>query len=208
MPALGAAAVLVLFAVLFISGGAIGEGARQLWAGKLPPAASIAAAAGGIAVQPGDTIMRRNQDLPISAQVLGNAGNVQAACALRERRRVGNRADGSQTPTGSYDFTLYAVREGAQYYVTAGRLKSAEHQIQVVDLPSVEKLRLTYDYPGWTGLAQRVEEGGADIRAVAGTEVGLEVVTSAPLEGPLLVIDGNGQELTQSGLTSTRQARR
>jgi hypothetical protein len=163
------------------------EGARQLWAGKLPPAAVIAAAAGGVAVQPGNTVMRRNQDLPISAQVLGNAGNVQLHVRF-ENSDEWEVAPMDRDPSGSYAFTLYAVRDGAHYYVTAGRFKSAEHQIQVVDLPSIEKLQLTYDYPNWTGLAQRVEDGGADIRAVAGTSVGREIVTSAPLEGPLLVM--------------------
>ena len=65
----------------------------------------------------------------------------------------------------------------------------------MVDLPQIESLRLTYNYPGWTGLPRRTEESGGDIRAVAGTRVALEVVTNAPLEGPLLVING-----TQSGL--------
>ena len=65
---------------------------------------------------------------------------------------------------GGYEFTLFAVRDAARYYVTAGRLKSAEHRIEVVDLPTIEKLRLTYDYPGWTGLPKRLEEEGGDIR--------------------------------------------
>ncbi len=81
--------------------------------------------------------------------------------------------------------------------MTAGRLRSAEYGIRVVDLPQIESLRLTYNYPGWTGLPKRTEESGGDIRAVAGTRVALEVVTNAPLEGPLLVING-----TQSGLES------
>src|SRR5690606_13251163 len=101
-----------------------------------------------------------------------------------------------------YDFTIYALREAASYYVTAGRLKSAEHRIDVVDLPGIESFKVTYDYPGWTGLANREEEGGGDVRAVAGTQVNLEVTTTAPLEGPLLVVDGDNAELKQSGATS------
>ncbi len=177
------------------------EGARQLWTGRLPAATSIAAAAGGIAVKPGDATVRRNQDLPIQALVAGSGENVQVHV------RFGS-GDWEATPmqadkNGGFAFTLYAVRDDAHYYVTAGGLKSAEHRIQVVDLPSIEKLRLTYDYPGWTGLPQHTEDGGGDIRAVEGTAVGIQVVTSAPLQGPLLVIDGNNQVLAQSGTTSS-----
>ncbi len=59
------------------------------------------------------------------------------------------------------------------------------------------------------GLASRRarKDGGGDIHAVAGTAVGIQVVTSAPLEGPLLVIDGNNQELSQSGTTSSASSR-
>src|SRR5690606_3152396 len=79
---------------------------------------------------------------------------------------------------------------------------SAEHRITVVDLPTIESFKLTYDYPGWTGLPDREEESGGDVRAVAGTRVNLEVKTSAPLEGPLLVIDGSDSQLNQSGDTT------
>ncbi len=39
-----------------------------------------------------------------------------------------------RSASGGYNFTLFAVRDGGEYYVTAGRLKSKEHSIKVVDL--------------------------------------------------------------------------
>src|SRR5690606_35605357 len=189
-------------ATLLISGIGLGDGARQLWMGRLPPAASVAAAAGGIAVQPGDATIRRNQDLDVSALVAGSSDDVQ----LHLRFDNGGEWEVSPMQRGAtgYDFTIYAVREAASYYVTAGRLKSAEHRIDVVDLPGIESFKVTYDYPGWTGLANREEEGGGDVRAVAGTQVNLEVTTTAPLEGPLRVVDGDNAQLTQSGAASRR----
>src|SRR5690606_6080256 len=76
-PALGAVAGVAILATLLISGVGLGDGARQLWLGRLPPAASVAAAAGGIAVQPGDATIRRNQDLDVSALVAGSSDDVQ-----------------------------------------------------------------------------------------------------------------------------------
>ncbi|MET0282712.1 MAG: hypothetical protein ABW278_16515 [Steroidobacteraceae bacterium] len=201
LPSLGAAAAAAVLVVLLFLGGPVGEGARHLWLGRLPPAASIAAAAGGIAVEPGDATVRRNQDLPISAIVSGNASEVQVHVRFDgggEWETVPMEAGAN----GGYAFTLFAVRDGARYYVTAGRMKSAEHRIQVVDLPTIEKLRLTYEYPGWTGLPQRLEEDGGDIRAVTGTRVAVEVVTSAPLDTPLLVINGSDAKLAVTGNSS------
>lgn len=202
IPAAGAAVAVVALVALLAGPGPLSEGARHLWLGKLPPAASVAAAApGGIAVQPGDATVRRNQDVPIAAVVAGASGDVQVHV------RFDNGGEWESAPMernadGGYAFTLFAVRDAARYYVSAGGRRSTEHRIQVVDLPTVEKLRLTYEYPKWTGLERKLEEGGGDIRAVAGTRVGIEVVTSAPLEAPLLVINGSDDELAQTGTTS------
>ena len=73
----------------------------------------------------------------------------------------------------------------------------------MVIVPSIESFKLTYDYPGWTGLPDREEESGGDVRAVEGTRVNLALTTSAPLEAPLLVVDGDGNELKQSGTTAS-----
>lgn len=201
-PAIGAVAGVALLGVLVFSNLGISEGARQLWLGRMPPAVSVAAAAGGIAVQPGDATIRRNQDLDVAALVAGSSDDVQ----LHVRFDNGGEWESTpmqRNPDGGFGFTIYAVRDAASYYVTAGRLKSAEHRINVVDLPGIERFKITYDYPTWTGLEDREEEGGGDVRAVAGTRVKLEVTTTQPLESPLLVIDGNGEELKQSGATTS-----
>jgi hypothetical protein len=195
--ALAALAIAGLAASLFLTG-SLGSGARRLWLGTLPPAAQLAAAAGGIAVKPGDVAVRRNQDLAIAAVVAGSGGAVQVHMQFAG---TGTWEVAPMEPDGKggHAFTLFAVREAARYYVTAGRLRSAEYGIRVVDLPQIESLRLTYNYPGWTGLPRRTEESGGDIRAVAGTRVALEVVTNAPLEGPLLVINGTQSRLESGG---------
>ena len=57
---------------------------------------------------------------------------------------------------------------------------------------------MTYHFPSWTGLADRVEEQGGDLRALEGTRADLEVVTDRPLNQGLLVLD-NGQKIALSG---------
>ncbi|MEO6186030.1 MAG: hypothetical protein ABIP38_14035, partial [Steroidobacteraceae bacterium] len=201
VPALAAGLCVAALVGTLQLGGLFGEAAQHLWLGRLPPATTIAAAAGGIAVRPGDTTVRRNQDLDIGALVANRGSDVTVHVKFDgggEWEVAPMQADGK----GGYAFTLFAVRDAAKYYVTAGALRSSEHRIAVVDLPQIQSLRLTYEYPSWTGLPRRTEESGGDIRAVDGTRVGVEVVTDKPLQGPLLVINGSEAGLSQSGATS------
>jgi hypothetical protein len=176
-------------------------GAKHLWGAAAPATVSAAVAAGGIAVKPGDVSVRRNQDLNLAATVAGIERDVKVHVRF---------ADGAAWETspmergvnGEYAFTLFAVREAARYFVTAGSLRTQEFQVSVVDLPQIESMQLTYDYPSWTGLRRKTEESGADIAAVAGTQVAMEIKTDKPMEGPLLVIDGAESALTQSGTVS------
>src|SRR5690606_8218356 len=69
IPGAVAAACVLALAGAFLVDGLLGEAAKRVWLGKMTEATAIAAAAGGIAVQPGDTTVRRNQDLGISALV-------------------------------------------------------------------------------------------------------------------------------------------
>ena len=203
VPAGVAVVAVALIAGLVLQGpGLWGDGMRRLWLGTMPEVSRIAEAAGGIAVRPGDVSVRRNQDLPIAALVQGGASGVQVHVRFGESgewEAAPMEADGK----GGYGFTLFAVREQAKYYVTAGKLRSAEHSIAVVDLPQIESMRLTYNYPAWTGLKGRTEESGGDIRAVEGTRVGFEVVTNAPMETPLLIVNGAQDGMKQNGVTTT-----
>ncbi|HMA13037.1 MAG TPA: hypothetical protein VKO83_14195, partial [Steroidobacteraceae bacterium] len=197
--ALAGVAVAALVSLFFV-GGSVGDGARHLWLGQLPPASRIAVAAGGIAVRPGDVAVRRNQDLAISALVAGGPRDAKLHVKFAD-------GDWETAPMvagkdGGYSFTLFAVRDGARYYVSAGSLKSREHRIEVVDLPRIESLRLTYRYPSWTGLPQQVQQEAGDIRAVAGTQVALEVRTDKPLTSPLLIVNGSSSSLSQANRTS------
>ena len=151
-----------------------------------------------IDVKPGDSRVRRNNDLSVQASPVGFAAS---EAQLHVRFGEGEwETVPMRVADGRLDYTLYAVREAARYYVTAGGVRSAEHSIQVVDLPQIAGLRLTYIYPSWTGLPQRVQEDGGDISAVAGTRVRIELRSDVQLQQPQLVIDEQAQPLSQQGV--------
>ena len=196
----GAAAVLALVVLMALGNSELGLGARHLWLGTPIPLEKITARQ--ILVTPGNATVRRNQDVPIRAAVRGFKARgaevfVRFADAPKWERapmRAGN--------DGAFEFTLYALREPLRYYVASQGTKSAEHRITVVDVPRVERMRLTYTYPSWTGLASETDETTRDIRAVAGTKVSVEVQTSAPLDSPTLLVNGESSALRGDGAWS------
>ena len=198
--AIGGAALIALAALLLIGNSEWSFGGRNLWFGTPIPKAQIALRQ--IKVTPGNATVRRNQDVPIRATVSGFKTD-----DAEVHVRYGDGKDWEQAPMragqdGAFEFTVYALREPLSYYVTSRGTKSAEHRISVADVPRIEKMRLTYTYPSWTGLPQETDESSRDIRAVAGTKVSVEVQTSAPVDSPTLVVDGAASGLAQNGTWS------
>src|SRR6185436_12438152 len=141
-------------------------GVRNLWAGWL---VKDTLPPQYLAVQPGDGTVRRGGDLRVEATAEGF-----------EPSRM----------------QVFALREPMRYYVAAAGLRSPEYAVDVVDLPRITSLKLTYNYPNWTKLEPQVVEPGDDIRAVEGTQVTVELATDQPLEASELVVDGQRIAMT------------
>lgn len=194
--AVGALAVLLGFGPSYW-----GFGSRHLLLGADLPREAITLKR--IVVTPGNAKVRRNSDLAIRASVAGfRPRQPQVFVRFADQQRW-EGAPMRAGEAGQYDFKLYAVRGPLTYYVDADGMRSAEHTVGVVDLPRIERVRLMYSYPGWTGLEPRTDEESRDISAVVGTEVKVEVFADAPLEAPALVVDGETVELAHEGTASS-----
>jgi hypothetical protein len=201
--AVAAAVVLVWFAAFGPDNWRYGV--RHLWAGwlvedMLPPQR--------IAVLPGDGTVRRGGDLLIEAAAEGFDPTTMDLYA-----RFASRTDWQAVPMRrvrggeGFDFTFFAVREELRYYVAAAGVRSQEYGVEVVDLPEVTQIKLTYEYPSWTKLEPLVEEHGSDIRAVEGTVVTVEVHTDQPLASAMLVANGEEVPLATVGNVGTAELR-
>lgn len=138
----------------------------------------------------------------------GSPAGTPGVAASGEDARSPGQDDGARAPAQvasepQFEFKLYALRRPAQYYVEADGTNSPEHRVSVVDLPRIEQVRLTYHYPEWTGLAPSTDESLRDIRAVAGTQVQVEVVSDAMLEDPVLVVNDRNDPLTGDDRSSS-----
>ena len=202
--ALIAGSALVVLVALLVAGPAYwGFGSRHLLLGMELPRTAVPIRK--ITVTPGNATVRRNSDLAIRAAVEGfHPKDVQVFVRFADRqdweRAPMQPAEGQES---HFEFRLYAVRAPLQYYVDAEGTRSGAHNVTVVDLPRIERVQLTYQYPDWTGLDPKVDDTERDIRAVEGTNVKVEVVADGPLDAPALIVDGQTGELAQQGRTSS-----
>lgn len=205
-----AAAALIFLTVLAVGPGLMNYSLRYLLAGwafeqLLPPQT--------IAVTPGDTLVRRGGNVQVNASAVGfisedldifvKMGDQgwQQVDMSKTPVFIQDRGDSDDNPgnKSGYDFTFFSVRSPIEYYVSTDNVRSPSYQIEVVELPGVRNIQMTYDYPDWTGLEDEIITQAGDIAALPGTRVLIEVLTDSPLPAAELVLDGVAQPLTIEG---------
>jgi hypothetical protein len=196
----GAATAFSLAALLWLAvagPGLLNYGIRHVWAGwtgmdLLPPQS--------IVVTPGHEAVRRGGNLSVRARMEGfdpASANIHARMgsgAWQDVDMAGNAA--------GFEFSFFSIREPFSYFVTAAGVRSQTYQVNVVDLPNVERFRLTYRYPEWTQRPSESFEPGGDIRAIQDTTIDVELITEAPLAAGELVLNGTALTLEQDGVSA------
>lgn len=170
-----------------------GYGTERLWAGWLKTEATPLY---DMIVEPGDTTVRSGSSLRVTAEMIGlDADSLEISAQYEsgvdwERAPMPPRLEGS-----GFEFTFVGVTEPFTYYVSGAGIESERYEVNVVEMPDVDNVKLTYAFPEWTGLEPIEEDPGGDVRAVAGTKVQVEVTTDRPLTGGvLIVVTDDGEE--------------
>jgi len=149
-----------------------------------------------ITVSPGDESVRRGANLRISAQIEGLDPD-EAVLHVRSSGEEWQEVPLVRTMNG-FEFTLFSLQEEMDYYVSTTGLRSPDFSVQVVDLPSIENLELTYTFPEWTERDPETSNRG-DIEALPETRIALNVTTSGPLPAGELILNDAAQALNISG---------
>ena len=155
--------------------------AHPLTAFEKTPGTFITLAADQSVVVAGENLaiqIRFAGDLPHAATILSREDT--ASEYARQRLLVGG-AD-------SLNFTFESVKRSFSFMVEANDGKSAIHQVEVIDPPFTEKIRLRYHYPEYSGLSAAFEEETGDVRCLRGTRVAIEIFASKPLAAATLVL--------------------
>ena len=142
-------------------------------------------------VEPGDQRAVRGEDVEVTIRIEG-----ERPPALRVRRLEAEGGDWIDEEVlleaGRADSLRHAfeeVRSSFDFAVAAGDGEAGPYRVTVIDPPEVTRMRLRYDYPGYSGLPPRVEDQGGDVRALAGTVVRWGIHASKPLAAAAVVVD-------------------
>jgi len=185
----GIACLGVLVWTIAAGPGYLGYGASLLWTGAKKNATPFYS----IVVTPGDVVVRRNSDELITARVLGMRPERTQIFARYQGTNVWEPVTMQAQPDGggaaTYQFIFSGLPENVEYYVAAGPLLSPHYKVRVVDLPAVKSIRVTYQYPRWTGMEPVTEEHSGDLRAIEGTNATIEIEMDHPLKNGQLTLD-------------------
>ncbi len=170
-----------------------------------------------ITLEPGDVEMQRGSSLTINARV-DNAQPGALTLRLQDDRLNWRdypmKLDASDQGGASFSYYLPAVMKDTLYRVSlAGEEQSSQqHRITLFDLPQVEEISVSFDFPDYTGEEDRVEPEGGDIVAPEGTQVELAIRFNKPVASARLEFDGTGdvteypdQQLQVNGLDAKAQ---
>ncbi len=97
------------------------------------------------------------------------------------------------TDQGTFRHTFSHLREALRFQAIAGSAASDVGEVDVVEAPAVGNFRIRYQFPDYTQLAPKIEEGTGHIETLAGSEVRIEMAASKPIAHGQLVFDDNTQ---------------
>lgn len=180
---------------------------RLTWAWN-PAASSTSLPSPTIHVEPGHIAMQRGDDLRITATLSeGSAAQpvlyVQAD-RLNWRQIPMQPAEGensgktkvfvAELPQISTNLVYYVEYPGDERY--AGT-RSPQYRVSLFDLPRVDGIAITYNFPAYTGLEGRVEDPGGDVLAPEGTEIQVNATLNKSVESAHIVF-GDGSRVAMT----------
>ncbi len=184
---LGIAAVLALYFLLSWGPSFFPYGFNRLY---VPWTSASIGAPMMITVTPGNLELAKGSDAQIRAQLVGYDSPDVKLYVQNETATVWTPIAMEPEPRGSgFLYLLIDVQSSLNYYVEAKGIRSQSFMIKVLDLPKIERIDLTYNFPAYTGMAPQTVENEGDISALKGTKVDIKIHASRPAQNARLQFD-------------------
>ena len=152
-------------------------------------------------IAPGDTQVVKGESLAIVATVRGEFDAevklfVKSPDAIAYDRHVLKKTRGQ-----SFSYQLDDITTDKIYYVEAGRQRSADFSISIIERPFVRSLHVKLKYPAYSKLGRQIlDENVGDIASLKGTRVELLLQTNKSVSAARLVFDDQASvPMTVSG---------
>lgn len=105
------------------------------------------------------------------------------------------RADSNKT----YSYKVQSLRQDIKYHVESFNYKSDEYLLQVVERPEITSLKVSLTPPFYTKQKPTyLPENTADISSISGTNVGLQILTNAPVKSAYITFIKKSEPLTEN----------
>jgi len=138
-----------------------------------------------LALEPGDAEVVKGADLALRLRL---AGERPPSARLQWREEASPwQEEELALDADSLRYLFKRVQRPFAYRVEAGEGSTPEYQVRLIEPPVVQRLRLEYHYPAYSGLPVKSDEENGDITGLAGTRVLIELEASQPLAGTELV---------------------
>ena len=145
-----------------------------------------------IEVTPGNAKFPRGMDQNVKAKLLGFTSPEATLMFRTDPAGSFERVPlVASTEPASFEGVLFHVEKSADYYVESNGVRSPTFKMDVVDLPTVDKLAMEYRFPAYTGLEPRTVEPGGDVAAIKGTDVRLKITPTMATPGGRLILNEN-----------------
>jgi len=138
----------------------------------------------------------RGEDLTIAVQV---EDHEPSKILLEYQFATGEKGRERMSPLAGkrYQFTFTRLTGPFKFFVEGGDDITAEHSVDIVTPPSIDSVKLFYEYPPYMRMANtpadRPETSG-NVVAPIGTKVRLEALTNEDLKSAVLAIGFKGKE--------------
>jgi hypothetical protein len=193
----GAAALVFVSILAFALGPAY---LRHTLSALLVISRSVEAAAPyRIEVKPGHATIARGADLPVTAKLIGFQADEASVMMRRTSTAAFERLPLVRGADESYQGAMFDVRAPLEYFVEAAGVRSPIYKLNVADMPYVQRLELTYEFPAYTGLQPRKIEDGGDIAVLRGTKIHVRAVPTMPASGGAIVVGEHPLPMTVDG---------
>ena len=143
-----------------------------------------------IEVTPGDTKIPRGADQNVKAKLLGFS-SADATLMMRTDPEGGFERVPlvAASDAGSFEGMLFHLEKSTDYYVESNGVRSGTFKLDVVELPTVDKLAMEYHFPAYTGLEPRTVDPGGDVAAIKGTDVRLKITPTMATPGGRVILN-------------------
>jgi hypothetical protein len=150
-----------------------------------------------ISVLTGNARVPAGRPLRIAAVVQGRGARLLPVVPTLVVAADGQERSVAMIPSSEgFAYEFDSIDRSFEYKVVAGASTSASYSVTALVPPRITRIDLRYEYPAFTGLGPRQEEGAGDIYGPAGTRVQLLVHTDKPVAmGEIALASGRAAAL-------------